>query len=341
MQAREARVWRKGNESGASRGLTLTDWKLTRTREPVNVNVSQSRAHPIIIKIFGYVYLSLLASSSLALCPLSPWLYHYLMLLLPRNPSHLDLDASSRLRSSSSYPSFNTIPSKQFSHSPSEGNYVHTNFPSQPHFSMYSSSQDQRDESLVDPWLPSSAGPSTDVSHPADASALSAPSDVSKPDYSPSHTVVSASATSLNDPTRHPRFHHTPGGSPPTRHQSFSSQHYPGSLNRHLSEPNIRSAAAHPPPHYPSSNAIEVRYQQQQRRPHHRQSFQQGTTPLIHSPGLASVSVERRPSTAGSAASSGWESRGDVHAESLQGMTAVTPTQGVHASSEIDLPQSF
>lgn len=256
------------------------------------------------------------------------------MLLLPRNPSHLDLDASTRLRSSSSYPSFNTIPPKQFSHSPSEGNYVHTNLPSQPHFSMDSSSQDHRDQSLVDPWLPPTAGASTDVSHPvADASALPAQSDVSKPNYSPSHTVVSASATSLNDPTRHPRFHHTTSGSPPTRHQSFSSQQYPGSLNRHISEPNIRSLAAHPPPHYPASNATEVRYQQQQRRPHHRQSFhQQGTTPLLHSPGLASVSAERRPSTAGSAASSGWESRGDVHAESLQGMTVVTPTQGAHAS---------
>ena len=256
--------------------------------------------------------------------------------LLPRNPSHLDLDASSRLRSSS-YPSFNTIPPKQFTHSTSEGilsNYVHTTFfPSQPHLSTYSSSQDQRDEPLVDPWLPSTA----DVQHPADASsALPAPSAVSKSNHSPSHTVISASATSLSDPTRHSRFHHTPGESPSPRHQSFSSQHYPGSLNRHLSEPNIRSVAAHPPPHYPPSNAAEVRYQQQQRRPHHRQSFQHGATP-----GSASVSADRRPSTASSAASSGWESRGDVHAESLQGMTAVTPTQGAHASLGMLLRRSF
>jgi hypothetical protein len=256
------------------------------------------------------------------------------MLLFPRNPSHLDLDASSRLRSSS-YPSFNTIPSKQVSHTPSEGtlsNYVHTTLTSQPHLSMYSSSQDQRDHSLIDPWLPTTAGTSTDVSHPPDATALPSQSDVSKPNYSPSHTVVSASATSLDDPTPHSRYHHASGGSPSTRHQSFSSQQYPASLHRHVSEPNIRSVATHPLPHYPSSNATEVRYQHQPRRPHHRQSFQQGTTPLLHSPGLASVSAERRPSTADSAASSGWDSRGEVHAESLQGLTAVTPTQGAHPS---------
>jgi hypothetical protein len=256
------------------------------------------------------------------------------MLLFPRIPSHLDLDASSRLRSSS-YPSFNTIQSKQPTH-PSEGtlsNYVHTTSTSQPHFAMYSSSQDQRDESLVDSWLPSTAGASADVSHPPDASsALPAPSAVSKSNYSPSHAhaVISASATSLNDP----RFHHTPGGSPSTRHQSFSSQQYAGSLNRHLSEPNIRAIAAHPPPHYPSSNAAEVRYQQQQRRPQHRQSFQHGVLP---SPSSASISAERRPSTADSAASSGWESRG----ESLQGMTTVTSTQGAHASLLMVLCQSF
>jgi hypothetical protein len=52
----------------------------------------------------------------------------------------------------------------------------------QPPFSMYSSSQDQRDESLVDPtWLPSTAGPSvTDVAHPADPSALAASTAVPK-----------------------------------------------------------------------------------------------------------------------------------------------------------------
>ena len=46
----------------------------------------------------------------------------------------------------------------------------------QPPFSMYSSSQDQCNESLVDPtWLPSTAGPSaTDVAHPANPSALAA-----------------------------------------------------------------------------------------------------------------------------------------------------------------------
>jgi len=147
--------------------------------------------------------------------------------------------------------------------------------------------------------------------------------------YSPSHTVISASATSLNDPTHHPHFHRTPGGSPSSRHQSL----YAGALNRHLSEPNIRSIAAHPPPHYPSSNVAEVRHQRQQRRPQHCHSFQH----VIPSPDSASISAERGPGTAGSAASSGWESRG----ESLQGMTAVTPTQGAHASLGINLCQSF
>ena len=258
------------------------------------------------------------------------------MLVLRHNSSLSDLDASA-LRLRSSYSSYNIIPPKQFttSTSPSEEilpNYVHTTFPSQPPFSMYSSSQDQRDESLVDPpWLPSVAGPSAaDVSHPADPSSALAPSTaVPKSTYSPSHTVVSTATTAFNDPSRHSRFLHTPGGSPSPRHQSFSSQQqHPGSLNRHLSEPNIRSAAAQPPPHYSLSNAPETRYQQQP-LPQHRHSFQHSATPVLPSPSSASVSADRRPSTAGSAASSGWES---IRAEPLQGITAATPTQGAHAS---------
>jgi transcription factor CON7 len=255
------------------------------------------------------------------------------MLLLRHNPPLPDLDASSLRLRSSSYPSYNTIPSKQFTHSPSEeilSHYVHTTFPLHPPLSMYSSSQDQRNESLVDSWLPSTAGSSADVSHPADASStLAAPSAISSKsnNYSPSHTAT----TAHNDQTRHARFHHTPGGSPSDRHQSFSSQHHPSSLNRHLSEPNIRAAATQPPPHYPFSHATEARYPQQQRRPPHRQSFQHGVTPVLLSPGSASVSADRRPSTAGSAASSSWESRG---AESLQGITAATQTHGAHASLE-------
>ena len=227
------------------------------------------------------------------------------MLLLRHNSSLPDLDASSFRLRSSSYPSYGTIPSKQFTHSPSEevlSNYVHTTLPSQPPFSMYSSSlHDQREESLVDPWLPS-PGASADVS-------------LSKSTYPPSHPV--SSNTSLNDPTRHPRF----SGSPSARHQSFSSQH---SLNRPVSEPNIRSVAAQPAPHYPSSNPTERHYQQQRRRSQHRQSFQHSVTPAIPSPSSASFSAERRPSTAGSAASSGWElepPRGDIHAEALQDVT--------------------
>jgi hypothetical protein len=236
------------------------------------------------------------------------------MLLLRHNSSLPDLDASSFRLRSSTYPSYGTIPSKQFTHSPSEevlSNYVHTTLPP---FSMYSSSlhdQREREDSLLDPWLPSTAGPSADVSS-------------NKP----------VTNTPLNDPTRHPRFVHTPGGSPSARHQSFPSQQHPTSLNRHLSEPNIRSVAAQPAPHYPLSNPAETRYQQQHRRPQHRQSFQHSVTPAIPSPSSASFSADRRPSTAGSAASSGWElePRGDIRAEPLQEVTGVTPSHGVYAS---------
>ena len=90
-------------------------------------------------------------------------------------------------------------------------NYVHTTLPSQPPLSMYSSSlHDQREESLVDPWLPSTAGASADVSQPTEIS-----SNLSKPTYSPSHAV--SSTAPLNDPTRRPRSVHTPGGSPSAR----------------------------------------------------------------------------------------------------------------------------
>ena len=227
------------------------------------------------------------------------------MLLLRHNS---DLDASPFRLRSSTYPSFGTIPSKQFTHSPSEevlSNYVHTTLPP---FSMYSSSlhdQREREESLLDPWLPNTAaGPSADVS-----------STLSKPTHT--HPI---------DPTR---FVHTPGGSPSPRHQSIPSHQHPTSLNRHLSEPNIRSVAAQPAPHYPLSNPTETRYHQQHRRPQHRRSFQHSVTPAIPSPSSASFSADRRPSTAGSAASSGWElePRGDI-----QEVTGVTPSHGVYAS---------
>jgi hypothetical protein len=213
------------------------------------------------------------------------------MLLLRHNT---DLDASSLRLRSSSYPSYNTIPPKHFSHSPPEevlSNYVHTAHPT-----MYSSSShDQREPSLVDPWLPSTAGPSADVSlaHPADV----------KSSYSP--------------PINDPRFHHSPGGTPSPRHPSFPPQQHPGPPNRHLSEPDIRSVAAQPAPHHPLSDS---RYQQQ-RRHLHRQSFQHSVTPAIPSPSSASFSADRRPSTADSAASSGW-------GETLQEVTGVTAGHG-------------
>jgi hypothetical protein len=183
---------------------------------------------------------------------------------------------------------------------------------------MYSSLHDQREESLVDPWPPSAASASADVSQPADVSSIS------KSTYSPSHAV--SSTTPLNDPTRHARFHHTPGGSPSARHESIPSQQHPASLNRHLSEPNIRSVAAQPAPHHPLT---DTRYHYQQRRHQHRQSFQHSVTPAMPSPSSASFSAGRRPSTASSGASSGWESRG---AETLQDVTSVTPTHGAYAS---------
>ena len=259
------------------------------------------------------------------------------MLLLRPNTSLPDLDASSLRLRSSSYPSYNTIPSKQYTHSPSEEplpNYVHTTPPSQPPFSMYSLSHDQREGPLVGPWLPSAPGASADVSQPPDPSSTTA----SRSTYSPSHPV--STIAPLPDPSRHARFHHTPTGSPSPRHQSFSSQHHhhhPGSLNRHVSEPNIRSVAIQPASHYSLSSATEARYQQQQRRrrqQQHRQSFQHSVTPVLPSPTSASFSADRRPSTAGSA-SSGWEPRGDFAEPPLQGVTSVTPTQGAYAYASL------
>ncbi|KAH9042324.1 hypothetical protein EDB84DRAFT_1559499 [Lactarius hengduanensis] len=244
------------------------------------------------------------------------------MLLLRHNSSLPDLDASSFRLRSSSYPSYNTIPSKQFTTSPSEeilSNYVHTTPPSQPPLSMYSSSQDQRDNSLVDPWLPTPA--SAGVSQPADAASHT----ISRSTYSSPHP----SSTSLDDPTRHARFLHTASGSSSAR-QSFSSHQPPVSLNRHLSEPNIRAVTQQSGHNYPLPTVTEQRYQHE-RRQHH--SFQHGVLP---SPSSATFSVDRRPSTAGSAASSGWDRR-DIRAEPMQDVTPVQDlppiTSGYHHTS--------
>ena len=235
------------------------------------------------------------------------------MLLLRHNSSLPDLDASSFRHRSSSYPSYNTIPSKQFTSSPSEeilSNYVHTTPPSQPPLSMYSSPQDQRDNSLVDPWLPTPA--SAGVSQPADSS-------LPRSTYSPPHTTN----VPLDDSARHARFLHTPSSSSSAR-QSFSSHQPPVSISRHLSEPNIRAVAAPSGHNYPLPTVTEQRYQQQHER-RQRQSFQHGVLP---SPSSATFSIDHRPSTAGSATSSGWE-RQDVRAESLH---EVATTQGRHTS---------
>ena len=61
------------------------------------------------------------------------------------------------------------------------------------------------------------------------------------------------------------------------------------------------------------------------------QSFpsQLNVTPVTPPPRLASFSVDRRSSTAGSAASSGREPRGDIFAEPLREITVVTPAHGL------------
>ncbi len=248
------------------------------------------------------------------------------MLLLRHNSSLPDLDASSFRLRSSSYPSYNTIPSRQYTSSPSEeilSNYVHTTPPSQPPLSMYSSSQDQRDNSLVDSWLPTPA--SAGVSQPADSGLPVVSNTISRSTYSPHPPSTSAP---LDDPTRHARFLHTPSSS---ARQSFSSHQPPVSLSRHLSEPNIRAVTAQSGHNYPLPTVTEQRYQHQQERRQH-QSFQHGVLP---SPSSATFSVDRRPSTAGSATSSGWERR-DVRAEPIQEVTTVTPVQGAHTSLRCD-----
>jgi hypothetical protein len=138
--------------------------------------------------------------------------------------------------------------------------------------------------------------------------------------FSPDLPIRPSSTTHLNDSTHHARFLHTPGGSPSARHQSLPPQQHAASLNRRRSEPDIRSVAAQPAPHHPISKATRMHYQQRQWRQQHRQSFDSVTPP---SP------ADRRPSTAGSAASSGGEPRGDIRTESLQDVTAVAPTQGL------------
>ncbi|KAI0306065.1 hypothetical protein B0F90DRAFT_1695775 [Multifurca ochricompacta] len=289
------------------------------------------------------------------------------MLLLRHNSSLPDLDASSFRLRSSSYPSYNTIQSKQFTSSPPEeilSNYVHTTPPSQPHFSMYSSSQDQREESLVDPWLPTpDPGDSADVSQPADdSSSLTGPNTISRSTYSsPPHQEVSTSAP-FNDPSRHARFHQTPSGSPPTRHlfhsqQQQQQQQHSVSLNRHLSEPNIRSVINQPSSHYSLSSVTDQRLQQQQqqqqqRRQQQNQSFQHGvTSTVLPSPSSAVFSVDRRPSTAGSATSSGWETTTrDIRVQEVTGVTQTqTQTQdlppitaGDHINSPVErYPPAF
>jgi hypothetical protein len=137
--------------------------------------------------------------------------------------------------------------------------------------------------------------------------------------YSPLHIVVSTVTTAFNNQICHSCLLHTPGGSPSTYHQPFSSQQHPGSLNHHLSEPNIRLAMAQPP-HFSLSNVPEMCYQHEEQLPQCHHSFQHSTTPILPTPSSALVSADRRPSMANSAVSSGWES---IHAELLQEIASV------------------
>ena len=182
------------------------------------------------------------------------------------------------------------------------------------------------------PWLPSATGASTDVSYPAHApSTLVVPSPISKfSNYSLLHTVTTTTPT-LNDTTCSPLFDHTPDGSPSSCQQSFYSRQHLGSLNRSLPESNKRSMAAQDPLHDPLSNATKGRHRRRRRR-HSRSS-------VLPSPSSASDSADRRPGTAGSTASSGWGSQVESLAESLQGKTTVTSTQG--GALPCDLRQFF
>ena len=238
-------------------------------------------------------------------------------MLLRHSSSLPDLDASSLPLRSSSYPSYNTILSKHFASSSEEilSSYAHTTPPSQPPLSMHSSSHNQHDKSLVDPWLPA----------PTSAAVSQSANSILPTAFRP-YSLHSASSSAPLDDHTHPRFLHTPGGS--SALQSFSSHHQPPiSLSRHPSEPNIRAVAAQSGHNYPLPSVTEQRYQQQERRQH--RSFQHGVVP---SPSSASFSVDRRPSTAaGFATSSGGERR-DFRAEPIQGVTAVSSAQGAHNS---------
>lgn len=160
---------------------------------------------------------------------------------------------------------------------------VRTTYASQPPpLCTHSSSQHHQHESLEDPWLmlpsPYSLPDSFHLSE------LYRP--ISRFHYSPSPPNSGA--------TRLPLIDHSPEWSPPSCQQS--PRQYLGSLNRHLSEPNMRSMAAQdsfqPPP------LFETRGRHRRRRRHSSSSF-------LPSPGSASGSGGRRPSTAGSTASSG------------------------------------
>lgn len=135
------------------------------------------------------------------------------------------------------------------------------------------------------------------------------------------HTVTTTTPA-LNDTTYSPLFDHTPDGSPSSCQQSFHSRQHLGSLNRGLPESNKRSMAAQDPLHEPFPNAAKTRH------PRRRHSL--GS--VLPSPSSASDSADRRPSTADSTVSSGWEPQVDTLAELFEGKMTVTSTQGGRTS---------
>jgi len=179
-----------------------------------------------------------------------------------------------------------------------------------PYPCTHSSSQHHQLESLEDQWMTLSSTyslpPWDDLSMLSRPVALSSPvqpSVISRSNYSPSPPLSGA--------TRFPLIDHSPKWSPPSCQQS--PRQYLGSLNRHLSEPDMRSMAAQDP-----------LYETQAR--HRRRRRRNSSSSFLPSPGSGSGSGtgSRRPSTAGSTASSGC--RRGIFAESLQ------PTLGARTS---------
>ncbi|KAH8994402.1 hypothetical protein EDB86DRAFT_1273410 [Lactarius hatsudake] len=139
---------------------------------------------------------------------------------------------------------------------------------------------------------------------------------ISRSTYSSPHPCPHPSRTSRDDPTCHAHFLHTASGSSSAR-QSFSSHqplHQPPiSLNRHLSEPNIRVDTQQSSHNYTLPNRD-------------RTMLSTGTEATSQFPACHFTLAEFcDPSL-------GWD-RWDVRAEPIQD---VTPVKGAHTSLHCD-----